>query len=103
MVVSSGVRISPFSTFNFTLMRCGTSVRLWTLAKTLTTSPSVKVRGSIGQTMIGLKVRNWLFVWPTCIFFDTAVTTTCQLVNESGTLKSTRDLPSLSVRTEAFQ
>src|SRR5262245_14848391 len=100
-VFSRGVRTSPFSTFSRTFISCGSSVRLWTVAKTLMLSPSVNVRGSIGQTMTGLKVRKLALAEPTCIFGDTAVTTTCQLVSESGSLNDTLALPVSSVRTVA--
>ena len=63
----------------------------------------VNTRGIIGQTMIGLKVRKLALCCPTCILAETAVTTTRQLVRESGSLNRATARPWASVRSRAFQ
>lgn len=53
--------------------------------------------------MIGLVDVNLALWLPTCMSREMAVTTTCQFVSESGSLKRTVARPFSSVRTAAFQ
>jgi 2-amino-4-hydroxy-6-hydroxymethyldihydropteridine diphosphokinase len=94
---------APFSAVKCTSTTSSLSVRLWTVPKTRTVSPSVKVRGSIGQIMIERVLLNLAMPLPTCIFGETAVTWTRQLVSESGSLNFVAALPVASVRSFAVQ